>query len=324
MHITIAGLAVLLLGPWMTAPAAAQSFPSRQITLIVPYPPGGVVDMTARVLADGLKDKFKQTVVVVNRAGANGVIGAQELMRSPPDGYTLLLNNDGGIAIPPAVDPNFKLDPLKDLDTVANVVEYGHVFIANKALPVNSMQEFIAYARSRPGELNYGTAGVGTLAHLAMELFGQRTGIKMTHVPYKGASPALNDLIGGTLSVNVQSVPTAMGQFGSDRMKVLAVLGEQRMAALPDVPTLQESGLPGFVVTSWLGVFGPRGMPAEIKATLSDALLEIVKTPAVRDRFRAIGFETSASGPAEFEKFLAAEVARWKKVAADNGISAAQ
>jgi len=195
---TIAAAMLAIAASW--SPARAQdTYPSRQITLIAPYPPGGVVDMTARMLAEGLKEKFNQSAIVLNKAGANGMIGLTDLVKAEPDGYTLLLNNDGGLGIPPAVDPNFKFDPMKDYTPIAQVVQHGWMFIVNSGIPAKTMQEFIAYAKARPGELTFGTPGIATLPHIATELFMLRAGVKMVHVPYKGAAPALTDLIAGTV-----------------------------------------------------------------------------------------------------------------------------
>jgi tripartite-type tricarboxylate transporter receptor subunit TctC len=315
------GALIVLLFTCCTSLAFAQSaFPSRQITLVVPYPPGGVVDMTARLLAEGLRARFKQPVIVVNKPGANGMIALAELVKTEPDGYTLLLNNDGGLGIPPAVDPNFKFDPRRDYTPVMQAVEYGYLFAVNSSVPVKSFAEFIAYAKARPGQLNFGSPGIATMPHIATELFMQETGVKMVHVPYKGAAPALSDLLAGVLTVNVQSIPTALGQLSSDRMKVLAVLSARRLAALPDAPTMQESGLPGLVVTSWLGVFGPPGLPAAIRDTLAAAMVDVVREPKVQERFRSIGFEPVGTDARTFTAHYYAEVDRWKEFTGRRGI----
>jgi len=305
----------------VSSPAVAQSaFPSRPITLVVPYPPGGVVDITARLMADGLRDRFKQPVLVLNKPGANGMIALADLVKAEPDGYTLLLNNDGGLGIPPAVDPNFKFDPRRDYTPVMQAVEYGYLFAVNSALPVKTLADFVAYAKAHPGQLDFGSPGLGTLPHIATELFMRQTGVKMVHVPYKGAAPALSDLLAGTLAVNVQSIPTALGQIGSDRMRVLAVLSDHRLAALPEVPTMEESGMAGFVVTSWLGVFGPPGLPDAIRDQLGDAMIAVTRLPEVQERFRHIGFEPVGTDAATFARHYYGEVDRWKAFATQYGI----
>ena len=320
---TIAAAMLAITTSW--SPARAQdTYPSRQITLIAPYPPGGVVDMTARMLAEGLKEKFNQSAIVLNKAGANGMIGLTDLVKAEPDGYTLLLNNDGGLGIPPAVDPNFKFDPMKDYTPIAQVVQHGWMFIVNSGIPAKTMQEFIAYAKARPGEMTFGTPGIATLPHIATELFMLRAGVKMVHVPYKGAAPALTDLIAGTVKVNVQSVPTALGQISNERLKVLAVLNGQRLKELPNVPIMQESGLSNFVITSWLGLFGPPRLPAAIRDKISQAVVEIVQQPRFQEKFRSIGFEPVSGDAATFGKLYYADVARWKTFANENGIKLSQ
>jgi tripartite-type tricarboxylate transporter receptor subunit TctC len=305
-------------------PARAQdAYPSRQITLIVPYPAGGVVDLTARLAAEALRDKFNQQVVVLNKPGANGMIALAELVRTPADGYTLLVNNDGGLAIPPAVDPNFKFDPTKDYTPVAQVGEFTWAFLISSKLPVKSVQEFIAYAKAHPGELNYGTPGIGTLPHMATELFMKQTGVKMTHVPYKGGAPALTDLMAGVLSMSIQSVPAMLGQASSDRLRVLAVLSAQPVKELPNVPTMAASGVDGFVISSWNGIFAPPGLPAPIRDRLAQAMAEAVKLPAVQEKFRALSLDPVATDAATFGARYNAEVSKWKAFAAETGIKAA-
>jgi tripartite-type tricarboxylate transporter receptor subunit TctC len=311
----------LLVAAAAHCPAMAEPlFPGQQITLIAPYPPGGVVDMTARLLAEGFGEKFGQGAIVINKPGANGMVGLADLVKAAPDGLTLLLNNDGGLGIPPAVDPNFKFDPKTSYTPVAQAVEYSHTFIVNSELPVKTVADFIAYAKARPGELNFGTPGIGTLPHIAMELFMQRTGTKLVHVPYKGAVPALTDLLAGSINVNVQSVPTVLGQAKNDRMRVLAVFSRQRINGLPDAPTMEESGLNDFVITSWLGVFGPPGLPAAVRDRLSSSIVDIVRQPKFQDKFRSMGFEPIGTDAATFAREYYDQVDRWKKVAMERGI----
>jgi tripartite-type tricarboxylate transporter receptor subunit TctC len=318
----ILGLATAVLASALTlfAANAQDGYPSRQVTLIVPYAAGGVVDLTARLLADGLREKFNQPFVVLNKPGANGMIGLNEMVRAAPDGYTLLLNNDGGLAIPPAVDANFKWDPMKDYTPIAQVGEFTWLFLVNSSLPVTTVADFIAYSKSHPGALNYGTPGIGTLPHMATELFMRQTGVKMTHVPYKGAAPALTDLLAGTLSMNIQSVPTVIGQATSDRLKILAALSARRIKELPAVPTMEESGLKDFAISSWNGLFGPPGLPAATRDKLAQATIEVLRLPAVQEKFRAATLEPVATDAAAFSKRYYAEVSKWKAFANETGI----
>jgi tripartite-type tricarboxylate transporter receptor subunit TctC len=316
-------LALFALMGFAAGASAQEPYPSRQITLIVPYPAGGVVDLTARLLADGLRDQLGQPVVVLNKPGANGMIGLAELVRSPPDGYTLLLNNDGGLAIPPAVDPNFKWDPEKDYTPVLQIGEFTWLLLVNSSLPVKSVQELVAYAKARPGQLNYGSPGIGTVPHMATELFLQQTGAKMTHVPYKGAAPALTDLLGGFLSMNVQSVPTVASQLSNERLRVLATLSAQRIKEVPDVPTMAESGLKDFAISSWNGVFGPPNLPAAIRDKLAQAAAEVVKNPVLQEKFRTVSIAPVVADSATFAKRYYGEVAKWKAFSNATGIKVA-
>jgi tripartite-type tricarboxylate transporter receptor subunit TctC len=325
LRCSIIGATAFLAGSALAIPAVAQElFPGRQITLIAPYAPGGVVDITARILAEGFMEKFGQAAIVINKAGANGMIALADLVKSAPDGLTLLLNNDGGLGIPPAVDPNFKFDPMKDYTPIAQAVQYSHTFIVNSALPVKSIPDFVAYAKAHPGELDFGTPGIGTLPHIAMEMFMQRTGTKLVHVPYKGAVPALTDLMSGAVNVNVQSAPTVLPQAKSDRMRILAVFSSQRIKELPDVPTMEESGLKDFVITSWLGVFGPPGLPEEIRDRLSRGIVEIVRQPKFQEKFLSLGLEPVGTDAATFAANYYEQVNRWKKVAIERGIRIAE
>jgi tripartite-type tricarboxylate transporter receptor subunit TctC len=303
---------------------AQETYPSRQTTLVVPYPAGGVVDLTARLIAETLRETFNKPVIVVNKPGANGMIALAELVRTPADGYTLLVNNDGGLAIPPAVDPNFKWDPMKDYTPVAQVGEFTWAVLVNSQLPVTSMKELIAYAKAHPGALNYGTPGTGTFPHMATEMFARQVGVRMTHVPYKGAAPALSDLVAGVLSLNIQSIPTVLGQASSDRLRMLAVLSGERVKAFPNVPTMQESGVDGFVISSWNGVFAPPNLPAPIRDKLATVLAEAMKTPAAQEKFRALSLDPVATDATAFAKRYYAEVAKWKAFAADSSIRIAQ
>jgi tripartite-type tricarboxylate transporter receptor subunit TctC len=307
----------------MTCGAAAQTYPSRQINLIVPYASGGALDLVARVVAEGLKQKYGHPTVVLNRPGGNGNIGTAEAVRADPDGYTLYLNNDGGLAIHAAVDPNFKFDPAVDFVPISYPAEYGHLFMINKDIPAKTVQEFIAHAKANPGKLSYGSPAMGSLGHLATEMFARHAGIQMTHIPYRGAAPALNDLLAGVLAVNIQSIPSARGQFGSDRVKILATFNDKRIEELPGVPTMVESGHPSFVIKSWLGVFGPRGLPDAIRDQLSRDISELVNKPEVQRQLRSVGFEPVGMQSAEFAKFYAGELKRWQLIAEETGLKRA-
>jgi tripartite-type tricarboxylate transporter receptor subunit TctC len=324
--IRVVSAVLLLAASALLAPGvrAEDSYPNRQITLIVPYPAGGVVDLTGRLVAETMREKFGQPVVVLNKPGANGMIGLSELLRTPADGYTLLVNTDGGIAIPPAVDPNFKWDPMKDFTPVAQVGEFTWVVLVNSQLPVKTMQEFVAYAKAHSGSLAYGTPGIGTLPHMATEMLMKQIGVKMTHVPYKGSAPAINDLMAGVLAMNIQSIPTVIGLTANDRLRFLAVLNDTRVKGLPDVPTMHESGLDGLVISSWNGIFAPPNLPPAIRDKIAQAMAEAVKTPKVQARFKSLSLDPIATDAPTFAKRYYGEVAKWRAFAAESNIKIAQ
>jgi tripartite-type tricarboxylate transporter receptor subunit TctC len=318
-------LLALLAGAALATPACAQdSYPSRQISIIAPFPAGGSTDLVARVVSDGLRAKFGQPVLVENRPGGTGVIGSREVVKATPDGYTLLLGNSGALTIPAAMHANFPIDLVRDLVPIANTAEFAGVMMVKKALPVTSFKEFLAYAKARPGQLNFGTSGIGSSVHLAAELLMKETGIKMQHVPYKGGANSMTDLLSGTLDVLFASSPVAVGQVANTNLKILAVTSRYRLQRLPDVPTMQENGLPGFDVTAWMGVFGPAGLPDAIRDKLSVALVEIVKAPDTAARLRSIGVEPIGDGAAAFEKFYRADVKMWSEFVKERGLKETQ
>ena len=305
----------MLLALLSAAPTVAQDYPSRPITLLVPYPAGGFIDVVTRTVAEGLRERLKQQIVVLNRPGGNGKIALGELVRAAPDGYTFLFNNDGGIALLPAVDPQFKFDYEKDYTPVAEIAKGKYVVLVRTTLPVSTMRELVDYARKNPGKLTYGSAGLATLPHLAVELLARNTGTKMVHVPYQGAAPALNDLIKGEIDILVNSVPGIMGLIGSDKIKILAAIGDERVAALPNVPTLKEAGQEPVPIGGWLGMFGPPGLPKPVLERVSAALKDVASAPASAGRYKTIGVEPSFKPPTEFPDFYRAEVRRWKAFA---------
>ncbi|HKA73445.1 MAG TPA: tripartite tricarboxylate transporter substrate binding protein [Xanthobacteraceae bacterium] len=300
--------------------AAAQDYPTRQISLIAPYAAGGSTDLVARVLSDGLKARFNQPVTVDNRPGGNGVIGTREVVKAPPDGYTLLIGALGAQVLPAVMAPNFPFDPLRDFIPVAGVAEWAGVMLVKKELPVNSLHEFIAYARTRPGQLNFGSSGYGSTVHLIAEILMRQTGIKMQHVPYKGGSNSMTDLMSGSLDVLFTSSPVAVGQAENRGVKILAVASKHRLKLLPDVPTMEEAGVPGVTQTQWLGVFGPPGLPEAIRRKLSAALVDIIADADTQTKLRNIGFEPVGTDYVTFDAFFRAEVKRWAEFVRDNGL----
>jgi tripartite-type tricarboxylate transporter receptor subunit TctC len=317
-------LAVLLLAALAPAAVAQENFPTRQITLIAPFAAGGSTDLVARVISEGLRAKLGQPVIVENKPGGTGVIGAREVVKADPDGYTLLLANAGATVIPAAMSRNYPIDLNKDLLAIGLTAEFVGVVIAKKDLPVNSMQEFIAYAKANPGKLNFGTSGVGSMVHLAAELLMKETGIKMQHLPYKGGSNSMTDLLGGTIDVLFVSSPVAVGQADNKNLKMLGVTSRYRLQALPNVPTIEESGVPGFDTTAWMGVMGPAGMPPAIRDKLSAALVEIARDPDTQAKLRKIGFEPIGKDAAAFQDFFRGDVTKWTEFVKDRGLKETQ
>jgi len=295
----------------LSAAAAAEPYPSRSIRLIVPFPPAGIADLSARLVAEGLRAKFNQPVIVENKPGANGLIGLREMLKSDADGYTIMVGTVGSVSIGYAIDSNAQFDPARDLVPIAGTAEYATAMVVNNRLPVNSVKDFVAYGKERPGKLTFGSTGVGALDYLAAELLMKETGIKMVHVPYKGGPAALNDLLGGSIDVIVEVFPVVMEQIRSGAIKGLAVSTPYRLPSVPDVPTFAEAGMPGVTLTGWVGIYGPPGMPAEAREALGAAIVEVVRQDAIKDKFRAIGFEPTGLGVKQFSDLNAAELKRW-------------
>jgi tripartite-type tricarboxylate transporter receptor subunit TctC len=314
-------LAALLLTWWVLSPAAAQDpYPSRPITLIVPFGAGGALDLIARVLADGLRTELGQTVIVDNKPGASGLIAMRLAAAAAPDGYTIILSSESNHIILPLVDAKFPLDTAKDFVPVSLSGQFQHTLIVKKDLPATSVRELVDYLKANPGKLSFGSSGVGTQAHIAGEFLSLVTQSQMTHVPYRSSPAALNDLLAGNLEVNIQSMPAVRSQVDNPRLRMLAVLSAERLKELPNIPTMAESGFPDFVVSSWMGVFGPAALPPAIRDRLGAALVNIGKNAELQARVRAAGIEPVGSDPAEFTRFLDAEGKKWKAFVDRTGI----
>ncbi len=303
-----------------SAAAAAQSYPSRQIRMLVPFPPAGITDLSGRLVAQGLREKFNQPVIIENKPGANGIIGLREMLKAEPDGYTVLVGTVGSAVIGYAIDSKAPFDPMRDMVPVAGVAEYATAMVVNKQLPVNSVQEFIAYAKARPGKLSFGSTGVGALDYLAAALFMRETGISMVHVPYKGGPAALHDLIGGSIDVIIEVFPVVMEPIRSGLIKGLAVSSSYRLPSIPNVPTFAEAGVPGVRLTGWLGVYGPPRLPEDVREKLGAAIVEVVGKPEMKEKFRAIGFEPTGLAVKPFSEHHAAEVKRWVAFLTEAGL----
>jgi tripartite-type tricarboxylate transporter receptor subunit TctC len=292
--------------------SAVDNYPSRPIRLLIPFPPAGITDLSGRLVAEGLRAKLGQPVVVENKPGANGVLGLRELLKTEPDGYTLMVGNLGSLVINYAIDTKASFDPMKDVVPIAGTSEYPTAMVVNNKMPVNSVKEFIAYAKERPGKLTFGSTGVGAMDYLAGELLMQKGGISMVHVPYRGGPLALNDLLGGQIDTIIEVYPVVMEQIRSGAIKGLAVSSAKRLPSLPDLPTFEEAGVPGIVLTGWLGIYGPPKMPDDVRNKLGEAIVEVVNQPDIQKKFRDIGFEPMiGQGVKEFSAHHEAEVKRW-------------
>ena len=311
-------VALTLLIAFCGASAAQQpSYPMRQITLIVTSVPGGVTDVTGRALALELTKAWGRPVIVENRGGSAHIIGAEAVARAAPDGYMLLVGESGTFTTNPTLYPAGKLpyDPDKDFVPITGLVRIYQSLLADKSLPVSNAAELIALAKQKPGQLTYGTAGVGSALHMNMVLFDSMAGVKMLPVHYRGATPALNDLIGGSINTMIVSVASGLPAYRAGQIKMLGVGAPKRMPLVPEVPTVSESGLPGYQATAWFGLFGPAGMPRDIVMKLNMEVQRIFSDPAFRARFLDPQmFESMAETPEQFAAFIKAERAKWAKV----------
>jgi tripartite-type tricarboxylate transporter receptor subunit TctC len=312
-------VSVLLLGFALSQHAGAQDYPIRPVRLVVPFPAGGGSDNIGRVLAQKLTELLGQQVFIDNRAGAGGSIGTEVAVRASPDGYTLVLASTSEIAVNPAIYTKLGYDTLKDLAPVAMVASSPMVLIVSPSLPVKSVSDFIALAQTKPGNLNVASAGNGSFTHLSGELFRSMTGLTWIHVPYRGAPPAIGDLAGGRVDAMFSTMPAAMGSIKGGLVKAVAVSSKTRMPTLADVPTVIESGVPGYEPEYWYGVFAPAATPKDIVAKLADAVAKAVQSPDVAANFVSQGASPATMTSAQFADYVKDEAVRWAKVVKDSG-----
>jgi tripartite-type tricarboxylate transporter receptor subunit TctC len=301
-------------------PAPAQDYPNRPIRLIVAFTAGGTTDFMARLLADKLKGALGQTVIVENRAGANGAIAADYVAKAEPDGYTLFFTTVGAVAINPGLRNDLSYDPLKDFAPVGMAAFNSTMLVVSAAMKVNSAQELAALARAKPGTVTIGVTGIGAVSHLGLELFSSAAGIKLTIVPYRGASQAITDILGGNLDGLMGDVPTVLTQIRAGKLKALAATSTQRSDIFPDVPTFVEQGFAGTVADQWAGVVAPARTPPAVIAKLNAALVLALDDPDVRAKLKQSGVTPSPSSPAEFGRYLKDEIARYGQLIREKGI----
>lgn len=314
--LALAGAACLATGS-----ARAENYPARPIKLIASYPPGGGTDMMARIIADRLQAKWGQPVVVENRAGGMGIIGAKAVIGAKPDGYTLYVGSSDHMVLLPLQYENLPFDPAKDFVPVSPIANQYEAIVVHPSVPANSISELVALAKAKPGELNYASQGTAAIGHLSGELFQSKTGAKMTHIAYKGTAPAVTDLLSGqgpTLMFGMMA--TVAPHVKAGKMKALAVTSPRRSPVLPNVPTTAEAGLPNFVLAAWNGVFAPAGTPRDIVEKLNAAIRESLQMPATVERLTAAGLEPALATPQEFSMLIAADHEKWGQIIKEAGV----
>ena len=310
----VCALVALMLASVGAVSLHAAGYPEQNIIVIVPFPPGGASDTTARLTGNKLSEIVGKPVIVENRPGANGAIGATTVKQAKPDGYTLLVGSIGVYAINPALYKNLRYDPLKDFDLLSVVVRTPNVLVTSPQFPAENVAELIAYLKKNPNKVTFASSGVGSSDHLTAALFWQKTGTTGIHVPYKGGAPAISDLMGGHADVSFQNLGAVAQQIKGGKLKALAVTSDKRADALPDVPTIAEAGVADLVVYSWQAAAAPKGLPAEVRAKLETELNAAANAPDVKKQFTDLGFDVVATTGAQFADFLKAEVDRWKTV----------
>src|SRR5215210_1258545 len=300
--------------------ATQETYPSKPITIIVPFGAGGALDLIARVLADGLRGELNQTVIIDNKPGASGLLAMRLASGAPPDGYTLILSSESNHILLPLLDTKVNMDVFKEFAPISLSGEFQHVLIVKKDMPTANVQELIDYLKKNPGKLSFGSSGVGTMAHIAGEFLSKETNAGMVHVPYRGSPAAMNDLLAGNLDVNIQSMPALRSHIENPRLRILAVLSPQRLRDLPETPTMAEIGFPDFVLSSWMGMFAPAALPADIRNKLSAAFVKVGQNPELQARIRQQGIEPVGSDAASFARYVEAEAKKWKAFVERTGV----
>ena len=320
MRTIIAALLALASGMF-AAPVSAQTplYPDKPIRIVVPFPVGGIADTFGREIGKRLTEAWGQPVVIDNRTGAGGNIGAEIVAKAPPDGYTLVIGNIGTHAVNVSLLPAMPYDTIRDFTPIVHLMDAEGLLVVNPSIAATSVPELIALARAQPGKLSYASAGVGTTSHLAGELFKSMTRVDIVHIPYKGNVPAITDLLGGQTSMIFATMPTVLPHVRAGKLRAIAVLGAARSPALPDVPTVAES-VPGFEVSNWIGLFGPAGMPPAIVARLNAEVHKIMRSPEIEKRLETEGAKFVPMSPEQFAAFQKAEMSKWAKTIKDANI----
>jgi tripartite-type tricarboxylate transporter receptor subunit TctC len=310
-------LAATILATVIAQAALAQPFPSKPVKMIVPFPPGGGTDILARPLAQKLSEKWGQPVIIENRGGAGGNIGVKAAADAEPDGYTIILGVQGTHAVNPSLYANPGFDTLRDFAPLTLVANTPNILVVHPSVPATSVAQLVAYAKANPGKLNYATPGNGTPSHLATEMFKSMAGVDLTHVPYKGSGPALNDMLGGQTQVWIANAPVVLQHIKAGKLRALATTSAKRPAIAADIPTLQEAGLAGYEADTWYGLFAPAKTPKPILDKLHADIVEALRSPEIREIYAAQGAEVVANSREEFTAKVREDLAKWKKVIAD-------
>jgi len=305
----------------LAAPTFA-AYPEKPIRLIMPYPAGGSIDTAGRAVAQKLADTFNQQIVIDNRTGAGGIIGTETAARAVPDGYTLVIGGTGTLALSPHLHRKLPYDPVRDFAPVTMLIASPYVIVVHPSVAATNVKELIALAKAKPGQINYASGGAGSAPHFASEMFNTAAGIKLTHVPYKGSTPGVIDLIGGQVQVMFTGIPSVIAYIKSNRLRALAITGKTRTAALPDVPTVIESGVPGYVVSPWFGLLVPARTPATIVQTLHRETVKVLRSPALLERFAVEGVDPVGDTPEHFAAYIKEEIVTWGKVVKATGMRA--
>jgi tripartite-type tricarboxylate transporter receptor subunit TctC len=300
--------------------AIAQKYPEKPVRLVVPYPPGGNIDITARTISPGLSEALGTSVVVDNRAGASGTIGVDLVAKSPPDGYTLVVGSTGTITGAPSLFPKLPYDPVRDLIAISTVTDVPLVIVVHPAMRARDMKELVALAKRKPGSMTFGSAGPGTTNHLAGEMFQIATGVKFTHIPYKGSGPALIDLMGGQIDVGLDQLTASIGYIRGGKLRAIGVTALKRSVQVPDVPTLAEQGCKGCEASTFTGLFAAAGTPKPIIDRLAAATAKVVASKPVQERFASLGAEAKSSTPDYLARYVRDDIARWGRVVKEAGI----
>jgi tripartite-type tricarboxylate transporter receptor subunit TctC len=317
----LAPIPIVLAAMFAIASARAQDYPDRPVKIIVPTPPGGPVDVIARLTANSLQNSLGKAFVVENRAGAGNTIGSKDAAEAAPDGYTLLYSSASGLVIAPLLHPDAGYDPLKSYDPVALVGESSNILVVNPSVPANTVQELVVYAKANPGKVNFSSGGIGVLPHLIGEMFKARAGIDIVHVPYKGGGPSINDVVAGNVQMTFEGTSVLLPLIESGRLRALAVTTPKRIPQLPDVPTMVESGFPNFVSTSWTGLLAPAHTPQPVIAKLNAAINEGLKTPELKIALERLSNQPLGGTPADFTTVIKADLDKWSPIVSSLGLN---